>query len=456
MNTIDTITALCTVPGGAISIIRISGNNALDISNKIWKGKEVLSVKTPRVLHYGRCFPEGDVAGDISLAVFMPNPHTYTGEDVVEIHCHGGTLVSKKIIDAIIKKGARLAEPGEFTYRAFMNGKLDLTQAEAVGDIISAHSDMALNLAEKQMAGFLGEQIRGLRVLLLEVLSEIESRLDFGEEELDWKEPESLAKEIHEICDRIRKLLLSRTEGAVLREGVRMVIAGRPNVGKSSLLNMMLGYDRAIVTELPGTTRDTLEEYANIRGIPIKMIDTAGIREADCLIEGIGIQRSFASLDQAQIIVWMMDASGNIEEEFNIMLEHVGSRKNVITIWNKSDLIKSTSSLPGLKKDIGFPVISVSVSAAEGIEDFLDALEKCVWQGQQHGGSEASVSSRHAALLDNALDQLPGAEGNIINEEWELAAVGIRGAIFALGTITGEDADPDVLDDIFSRFCIGK
>ena len=457
MNTIDTITALCTVPGGAISIIRISGSNALKIGNKVWSGTKKLSDNTSRILHYGYCHFADNRDGDPTLAVFMPKPHSYTGEDVVELHCHGGALISKNILDAIIEEGGRMAEPGEFTFRAFMNGKMDLTQAEAVGDIISAHSNMALTLAEKQIKGKLGNRIRDVRVVLLEILSEIESRLDFGEENLNWKEPASLSKELNSACLRIEELLKSRREGVVLRDGVKMVIAGRPNVGKSSLLNLLLGYDRAIVTELPGTTRDTLEEYTTIRDIPIKMIDTAGIREADNLIEGIGIERSFASLNQAQVIVWLMDASKDADAEYSTMLEHVGGKNNVIAVWNKSDLVKNLSSLPGINQNNPqLPVIALSVSTTEGIDAFMDAVENCVWQGKHHGESEIAVSSRHAALLDNALQHLPGAEENIEQEEWELAAVRIRGATFALGTITGEDADPDVLDDIFSRFCIGK
>ena len=458
MNTIETISALCTIPGGAISIIRISGKDAVKLGNAVWKGKSKLSAASARTLHFGHCYCSGDKNGDPALAVFMKGPHTYTGEDVVELHCHGGALVSKNILDALINAGARPAEPGEFTFRAFMNSKMDLTQAEAVGDIISAHSDMALNLAERQMAGNLGEEIRDIRVLLLEILSECESRLDFSEEDLDWKKTEVLCKDLNSAVSQINTLLTSSREGAVLRDGVRIVIAGRPNVGKSSLLNLLLGYDRAIVTELPGTTRDTLEEYATIRGIPVKMIDTAGIREADNLIEGIGIERSFASLDQAQVIIWLMDASADLPEEFAIMREHTGERYNVISLWNKIDLLTKDVLLPGIDdaKQSIIPVLKLSVEKSKGIEEFLDAIENCVWRGQHHGDSEMAVSSRHAALLDNALKQLLGTDENITLEEWELVAVDLRGAIFALGTITGEDADPDVLDDIFSRFCIGK
>ena len=457
MNTIDTITALCTATGGAISIIRISGDDALTIGNRVWKGNSLLSSQTSRVLHYGHCFFDNEKSGDPALAVYMQSPNTYTGEDVVELHCHGGDLISKKMLDATITCGARSAEPGEFTFRAFMNGKLDLTQAEAVGDIIAAHSDLALNLAEKQMSGHLGSEIRGIRTELYELLSEVESRLDFGEEDLDWKSGDILSSELNISINHIAKILESRDEGALLRGGVRMVIAGRPNAGKSSLLNLILGYDRAIVTELPGTTRDTLEEYITIRGVPIKMVDTAGIREADDIIESIGIERSFASIEQAQIIIWIMDASGDIDAEFATMIEHVKDKESVIGIWNKTDLIDSTVELPGVDDDkVKFPVVKMSVEKSFAFDSFLDELEKSIWHGKPHGESEVAVSARHAGLMDNSLNSLSGVDNCIMDEDWELAAIGIREAIYSLGTISGEDADPDVLDNIFSRFCIGK
>lgn len=458
MNTIDTISALCTVPGGAISVIRISGKDALKIGKAVWHGKQCLGIAAERKLLFGKCCCSGG-EGDPALAVYMKGPNTYTGEDVVELHCHGGALVSKKILSEIIESGARPAEPGEFTFRAFMNNKMDLTQAEAVGDIISAHSEMALNLAERQIAGNLGKKIRDIRIILLEILSECESRLDFGEENLDWQEPEKLCRDLKTALGQIRELLSSRKEGAVLREGIRMVIAGRPNVGKSSLLNMLLGYDRAIVTEFPGTTRDTLEEYATIRGIPVKMIDTAGIRQADDLIEGMGIERSFASLAQAQVIIWLMDAAVDPEKEFSIMREHTGERKNVVAVWNKVDLLGSGIKLPGIDDDewkSSVPVLKLSVKNGDGTNKFLDTVEAIVWGGRHHEETDMAVSSRHAKLLDQAFQHLAGTDEKIMLEEWELAATGLRGAIFALGTITGDDADPDVLDDIFSRFCIGK
>jgi tRNA modification GTPase len=387
----------------------------------------------------------------------MKGPYSYTGEDVVEIHCHGGALVSKKLLNAIINSGARHAEPGEFTFRGFINGKMDLTQAEAVGDIITAHSDMALKIAEKQIDGVLGAKIKNIRMQLIENKSEIESRMDFSEEELDWKTSKELNNTNKQSLNAIKQLLATQEEGTVLREGVKLVIAGRPNVGKSSLLNLLLGYDRAIVTSMPGTTRDTLEEYATLRNIPVKMIDTAGIRESDDIIESKGIERSITSIDQANIILWLMNAAESPEEEFAIMQEKVQGKSNIIPVWNKADLLKNQDTLNRLSTQTSHikPVI-ISVSKQKGLEELLDTFEKIVWHGKHHGETETAVSARHAALLETAQHAINDAMENIAEEDWELAAIGINKAISSLGSITGETIDPDILDTIFSKFCIGK
>ena len=459
MNTIDTIAALCTAPGGAISIIRLSGDKALEIGNKVWKGRDLLENMHPRTLNLGRCAvnsKEGaQISGDHALAVFMPAPHTYTGEDVVEIHCHGGTLVSKEVLDTVLASGARSAEPGEFTFRAFLNDKLDLTQAEAVSDVVSAHSDMALHIAERQMSGLLGEQIRKIRSELFAVLAECESHLDFGEEDLNWEPVESMTSKVDNALTLSKQLYASGREGVVLRDGIRIVLAGRPNAGKSSLLNLILGFNRAIVTQIPGTTRDTLEEFATIRNIPVKLIDTAGIREADDMIEEIGVEKSFESLKRAQLIVWVMDASGDVDEEAALMLEHTAGKENVIAFWNKID-IAGDVDLPSFDHIDTVTTVAGSVLENSGIEQLFDAVESIVWGGKHTEEPEIAVSARHSDLLQDAIDAEEGVRAHLQDGEWELAAVQLRAAIFALGTITGEDADPDVLDDIFSRFCIGK
>ncbi|UDQ98233.1 tRNA uridine-5-carboxymethylaminomethyl(34) synthesis GTPase MnmE [Lentisphaerota bacterium WC36G] len=454
MNTDDTIAALCTGVGGAINIIRISGEQAFDIGQKVWEGSKFLK-ENPRVMLFGRV-ALGENSYDQALAVGMPNPHSYTGEDVVELHCHGGSLVAGKVLEMCVKNGARSAEGGEFTYRAFLNDKMDLTQAEAVQDIISAHSKMALSLAEKQISGQLGVKVSEIRLQLFELLAEIESRMDFPEENLDWVAPKIINEKIDSTVEDISKLLSSRTEGAVLRDGVKVVIAGRPNAGKSSLLNLLLGFDRAIVTQLAGTTRDTLEEFATIRNIPVNLVDTAGIRDADNIIEQIGIDRSRKSLDTAHLIFWLLDASSDYEAELKEMENHLDADAPVIVIWNKIDelarLNKTVDDLP----ETPFSTVKISVVENKNIDNLLDLFEEKVWGYPHNTEPDLAVSSRHSALLDEALVALAELPELVSAEDWELSAVNLHSAVMSLGTITGEDASIDVLENIFSNFCIGK
>jgi len=452
MNNDKTIAAICTAIGGAIAIIRISGSKSLEIGNKVWKGSGLLSLHKCRKLLYGNIITSTGEERDPAMCVYMPGPDSYTGEDIIEIHCHGGFLNTKEILELILEAGAIPAQPGEFTYRAFINGKMDLTQAEAVADIISAHSNRALHLAERQLAGKLGGRIGEIRNSLITILAECESRLDFVEEDLDWEKTEKIITKINKIKADIDGLLCSKNEGIILRQGIRIVIAGKPNVGKSSLLNLLLGFDRAIVTNFPGTTRDTIEECASIRDIPVKLIDTAGIRDADDLIEGIGVERSLASVKQAQVIFWMLDAGvEKPSEESRIMEEHVAGHKNIIAVWNKVDQQKS-KRLPGIK----YPCAKISVKENRGLDKLYDLFEKMVWNFPHTGEPEVAVSSRHAKLLEDVLTSLDGIDSKISSEDWELASLHLRDAVAALGRIIGEETDPDLLENIFSRFCIGK
>jgi tRNA modification GTPase len=451
MNTTDTIAAICTGTGGAISIIRVSGENALVIANKCWRGPAELSGASARKLILGQTVDKE--SGDPALAVYMPGPNSYTGDDIVEIHCHGGMLNTRNVLKAVLDVGARLAEPGEFTYRAFVNGKMDLTQAEAVADLISAHTDMALHLAEQQIAGKLKDTFGDIRSRLFDMHSEIESRMDFPEEDLDWTADNTFISRLETIKAELLKLIDSQREGVILRNGIRVVIAGKPNVGKSSLLNLLLGFDRAIVTQIPGTTRDVLEELAHIRNIPVRLIDTAGIREAEDIIEGMGIERSKKSMKQAQIILWLLDASSPEPElEYAEMLTHVDhEKKNVIAVWNKTDS-QHGKDLP----ETDLPNVYISVKNNSGITELLDLFEEKVWGFPHTEDPEIAISARHAGLLQEALQSIPEAEQNIESQDWELAAVHLKAAVSSLGSITGEDADPDILDNIFSKFCIGK
>ena len=422
------------------------------MAGKVWRGKSRLGSSTIRKMLLGKITAANDADGEPALAVYMPGPNSYTGDDIVELHCHGGTLCARRAFDAVIAAGARLAEPGEFTFRAFVNGKMDLTQAEAVADLIYAHSNMALHLAERQIAGALKIHINRLRTILIDILSECESRMDFTEENLDWTGAGIFVEKISGVRHEINKLKDSGREGVILRNGIRVVLAGKPNVGKSSLLNLLLGYERAIVTQLPGTTRDTLEETANIRNIPVRLTDTAGIREAASMIEGLGIDRSRKTIKEAQIVFWILDASSTtVSEDVREMEEHLAGHRNVIVVWNKLDLAES-APLPELK----YPAARISVTAQSGINELMDIFEKAVWGFPHTEEPEIAVSARHAALLNEADETLSGANDKLISAEWELAAVHLRAAIAALGSITGENVSPDILENIFSRFCIGK
>lgn len=447
MMTDDTICAISTGPGGALAILRISGPDAVSAAEKVWFSPGRSLQDTNRMMRLGHAL---SAAGEPCIAVFMRGPNSYTGEDVVELQCHGGNYAAERLLQALLKNGVRMADPGEFTRRAFLNGKMDLTQAEAVLDLIQARTADAINLAERQLSGALGGRIREVAAVLPDVLAEIESRLDFPEEDLNWRTPEELISLLAPVQDKIEKLLSGSRAGAIIRNGVRLVIAGVPNVGKSSLLNRILGYDRAIVTEIPGTTRDTVEENAVIRGIHFRIADTAGVREdAADKVEAYGIERSKDSLRSSEVVIWMLDLTGDHEKQLKQMenlLAAAECHAKVIPCWNKVDLAP----------ECGRYSCEISAETGAGLEDLYDALEKAVRGDFAEREAESAIAQRHEALLTHVRQQLELAIPELLQEAWELAAVHIRESIFALGTITGENASPDVLDEIFSRFCIGK
>ena len=455
----STIAALCTAPGGALNIVRISGPDALSIGRRVWKGKQELGRSNARKMLLGKVCrkPDDPASGEPCLAVFMPGPGSYTGEDTVELHCHGGSFAPKRLLRSLWDEGAHPAGPGEFTRRAFLNGKMDLTQAEAVADLIAARTESSARLAEKQLSGRIGKNIRAIRENLMHLLAEFESRLDFPEEDLDWKTPEQCRSELEENSAFIRKMILTAQNGTILREGVRVVIAGQPNAGKSSLLNALLGFDRAIVTEVPGTTRDTLEESVSFRNIPVCLTDTAGLRESAAdPAEKIGIRRSLQSLQQASCIFWVLDASSpeNAEKSARYLLENLPRKNLLIALWNKIDLSASPEILPDLP---GIPAVRISALKGTGLEKLLDCFEQMVWNRTPEAESaDCEVSARHEELLKKALAVLERAMEETGRESWELAAFSLRDALFSLGMITGETVAPDILDEIFSRFCIGK
>ena len=334
MNTHDTIAAPATAIGGAVTIIRISGKNTLDILNKVWQGKKTITTADARIMQLGK------VAGEPALSVFMPGPRSYTGEDVGEIHIHGGPVSASCTLQLLYEAGCRAAEAGEFTFRAFMNGKLDLTQAEAVADLVSSNSTISRNLANSQLSGSLKRKIDELYELLDSLRSECEARLDFPDEDLTFPPLETTSCTLIE--EKIQSLLKTRKAGSNLREGVKIVLAGHPNAGKSSLLNQLVGFDRSIVSDIPGTTRDTIESDTILRNIAVKLTDTAGLRDSDDPIEQLGVQRSKQSIESAAITFWLLDSTSKDKSEEIAKLENLSNANNTIAIWNKIDLLNNT------------------------------------------------------------------------------------------------------------------
>ena len=434
-------------------MIRLSGAESAAIASQLWKGHIILAELPPRVLTLGQLLQaSGEVIDRECLAVRMPGPHSYTGEDVVELHCHGGALCAQLALRALLAAGCRLAEPGEFSKRAFLNGRMDLTQAEAVADLIRAGSEAALHLANRQLDGNFGRSINNLYDALLVLLSEIESRLDFPEVDLEWQSVSQMTGQLQEMAQQLERLAASRRHGEILRSGISLAIAGAPNVGKSSLLNAILGQDRAIVSEIPGTTRDSIEVPISIRGIPIHLIDTAGIRHGGDTIERIGIERTRKNLASAELILWVMDASMPLLPQ--VLQEELPPGK-VLFVANKADrLPKIPAAIPA-----EFPYGSLLYTCAldgKGLEQLYDAIEKFVWKGNSILENDFAVSERHSLCLMATASYIRETIQQLNTETWELAAAALHQAVRELGEITGKTLSADILKQIFARFCIGK
>ena len=441
MNQSDNIAAPASAVGGAVTVIRLSGPDVLQIANRVWKGKKPLSSANVRRMMLG------EVAGDPTLAVYMKAPYSYTGDDVVELQCHGGAAAAKSIMKELLSAGCRLAEAGEFTCRAFLNGKLDLLQAEAVADLISSSGQAALQMAQKQLAGSLSNRIDELYDLVIQLRSECESRLDFPDEELDFDDsvPEKAAD-----CRRaIEELLSTARAGSIVRDGVQVVLAGKPNSGKSSLLNRILGFDRAIVSAIPGTTRDTVESSAVIRGIGVNLTDTAGLRESSDPIEQMGIERSFRTIRAGMLTFWLLDASSEDPAAEVAAIDR--EARGLIAVWNKCD-IAPNAILP----ETGLPTVKISAKSGENLELLYDEFEKVLFAGNSPVIPETAVNARSAVLLEGSLSHLSAAERAFEDGDFEIAASELAEASVKIGEITGRSVAPDLLDKIFHKFCIGK
>ncbi|MFC6040483.1 tRNA uridine-5-carboxymethylaminomethyl(34) synthesis GTPase MnmE [Paenisporosarcina macmurdoensis] len=458
----DTIAAISTPMGeGAIAIVRLSGSEAISIADQIFRspGAKALSNQLSHTIHYGHLIEPktGDVVEEVMLSL-MKGPKTFTREDVVEINCHGGIVTVNHVLQLVLRHGARLAEPGEFTKRAFLNGRIDLSQAEAVMDLIRAKTDRAMNVALGQMDGKLSRLIATLRQSLLEILAQVEVNIDYPE--YDDVEEMTLPMIIEKstwVRKEIEKLLQTSVQGKILREGLSTVIVGRPNVGKSSLLNSLVQENKAIVTEVAGTTRDIIEEYVNVRGVPLKLVDTAGIRETEDIVERIGVERSRKVLKQADLILLVLNHSEELSIEDERLFEAIHGMDFIVVI-NKTDLekkidIQRVQEIAGNRK-----IVTTSLLQEEGVDQLEEAISSLFFEGSLDSSDLTYVSNaRHIALLHQAKhtieDAISAAHAEVpidmiqidVTRTWEI-----------LGEITGDTVEESLLDQLFSQFCLGK
>lgn len=455
--TADTIAAIATPLGeGGLAVIRLSGPDALQVADRCFSpvGKHSLkpSSAPSHTIHFGHIGRNGQVIDEVLVSV-MRSPRTFTREDVVEITCHGGLLPAKMVLDVVLAGGARLAEPGEFTRRAFLNGRIDLAQAEAVADIIHSRTELALRAANEQLAGKLSQRINLLREQMLQTLAHIEAHIDFPEEDIAPDTRGQIIARLERGLEFMDQLLRTADEGRLLRRGLRAAIIGRPNAGKSSLLNQLLGQDRAIVSAIPGTTRDTIEETANVRGLPIILIDTAGLREAQDELELEGIRRSHLSLEQSDFILHVFDASEPLTAADELFLGKFSGRKRIL-VRNKADLPSRLEFPPNLRE----AAVAVSCTMGMGIETLKDAIKDLVWSGEIKAEMlEVMLNSRHQDTVNRARTATCRTiEALRADQALELVAMELRLAVNAIGEVVGKTATEGLLDAIFSQFCIGK
>lgn len=457
----DTIAAIATAPGiGGIGIIRISGSEACDVVNRIFHSKQSVPLgdRQTRTIHYGHIVhPKTGKTLDEVIVVLMKGPHSYTAEDVVEIQCHGGFVSVREILKVLLSEGVRQAEEGEFTKRAFLNGRIDLTQAEAIIDIIDAKTEQSLEVAVNQLDGTLSKYIRALRDELIAMIAHLEVTIDYPEEDIEEVSAQEVRTGLAPILEKMDTLLATAQRGKLLRDGVMVSIIGRPNAGKSSLMNALLREDRAIVTNIPGTTRDSIEEFLTIQGIPVRLIDTAGIRETEDIVESMGVEKARQYLDKADVVVLVIDGSKPLEPEEQELLQLITNRPSIIFL-NKADqtqcIVKEEIAALGTFTEI----VTISAAQGEGMEEMAKVITSLVQGGSVQASHEAMLSNvRHITLMEQAkvsLDQsiLAIDSGMPI----DLIVTDIRAAWELLGDITGESLRESMVDELFKRFCLGK
>lgn len=455
----DTIAAISTPPGeGGISIIRLSGEEAIPVAQKIFKGKNLEKVAS-HTINYGHIVnPKNNEEIDEVMTSVMRAPRTYTCEDVVEINCHGGIVTTNQILQLVLSNGARLAEPGEFTKRAFLHGRIDLTQAESVMDLIRAKTDRSMKVALNQLDGNLSHLIRNLRQDILDVLAQVEVNIDYPEyDDVEEMTSRILREKAVEVKQHIQQLLTTAKQGKVLREGLATAIVGRPNVGKSSLLNHLLHEDKAIVTDIAGTTRDVIEEYVNVRGVPLKLIDTAGIRETDDKVEQIGVERSRKAIDQADLVMLVLNSSEPLTTEDEELIKVTDGKKRIV-ILNKTDLPQQLDQ-QRLQELVPVDEISTtSILKSEGVDELEQKIADLFFGGIENSQSTVMVTNaRHIALLNQAEESLESVIAGLDSGmPVDLCQIDMTNAWDLLGEITGDSYQDELLTQLFSQFCLGK
>lgn len=457
----DTIAAIATAPGiGGIGIIRVSGPEACDVVNRIFHSQQSvpLGERQTRTIHYGHIVhPKTGKTLDEVIVVLMKGPHSYTAEDVVEIQCHGGFVSVREILKVLLSEGVRQAEEGEFTKRAFLNGRIDLTQAEAIIDIIDAKTEQSLEVAVNQLDGTLSKYIRALRDELIAMIAHLEVTIDYPEEDIEEVSAQEVRTGLEPILEKMDTLLATAQRGKLLRDGVMVSIIGRPNAGKSSLMNALLREDRAIVTNIPGTTRDSIEEFLTIQGIPVRLIDTAGIRETEDIVESMGVEKARQYLDKADVVVLVIDGSKPLEPEEQELLQLITNRPSIIFL-NKADQTQYITKEEIEALGTFTEIVTISAAQGEGMEEMAKVITSLVQGGSVQASHEAMLSNvRHITLMEQAkvsLDQsiLAIDSGMPI----DLIVTDIRAAWELLGDITGESLRESMVDELFKRFCLGK
>ena len=453
----DTIAAISTgMTNSGIGIVRISGEEAFDIADRIYKGRNKITESESHTIHYGHII-DGEETIDEVLVMVMRAPRTFTGEDTVEINCHGGTFVLKRVLETVLKNGARAAEPGEFTKRAFLNGKMDLSQAEAVIDVINSENEYALQSSISQLKGNIKNKINDIRKKIIYHTAFIESALDDPEHISVDGYGETLKSEAEKIIDELEILIRSADNGRVMKEGINTVIVGKPNAGKSSLLNVLSGHERAIVTDIEGTTMDILEEQIKLGGLSLNVIDTAGIRTTDDVIEKIGVDRAWEYAMNADLIIYVVDASKELDENDDKILDLIRN-KNTIILLNKSDL--DTVVTAGMMKERAgnIPVISVSAKEEQGIRELEEMVKEMFLKGEISFNDQIYITNvRQKNALSDALESMKKVIQSIDDGMPEdFYSIDLMDAYESLGSITGESVGEDLVNEIFSKFCMGK